>query len=184
MTVPPREAADTLRAIQRAQQHSAAAYHYQKAAPHLLLWGVIWIVGYAATYAGPRGSLAWPPLIVLGVIGDLWISRRSAAQSGKSNFTWRYAATMVAVFLFFGSWTAIVPPANGLQLSALFPILIGFCYVILGVWTHAARIALLGLALGALTLAGFFWLPGVFLLWMAGVGGGALILGGLWLRRA
>ena len=35
-----------------------------------------------------------------------------------------------------------------------------------------------------LTVGGYFWLAPYFMLWMAGVGGGALILGGLWLRTA
>jgi hypothetical protein len=35
-----------------------------------------------------------------------------------------------------------------------------------------------------LTIVGFFVLPAIFMLWMAVVGGGALVLGGLWLRRA
>ncbi|HVB86508.1 MAG TPA: hypothetical protein VNK23_07585 [Candidatus Dormibacteraeota bacterium] len=45
------------------------------------------------------------------------------------------------------------------------------------------RMAILGFAVGALTAGGYFSLPQYFLLWMAGVGGGALILGGLWLRK-
>jgi hypothetical protein len=40
-----------------------------------------------------------------------------------------------------------------------------------------------GIALGALTLIGWFWLPHYFLPWMAAVGGGALILTGFWLRK-
>ena len=39
-------------------------------------------------------------------------------------------------------------------------------------------------AIAVLTLVGFFWLPQLFLLWMAVVGGGALIFAGLWLRTA
>jgi hypothetical protein len=41
---------------------------------------------------------------------------------------------------------------------------------------------LAGVVVAALTLIGFFGLPQYFLLWMAVVGGGALILGGFWLR--
>ena len=40
----------------------------------------------------------------------------------------------------------------------------------------------LGVALTALTVLGFFWVPQYFALWMAVVGGVGLILGGVWLR--
>lgn len=36
--------------------------------------------------------------------------------------------------------------------------------------------------LGLLTVGGYICLQPYFLLWLAGVGGGALILGGIWLR--
>jgi hypothetical protein len=39
-----------------------------------------------------------------------------------------------------------------------------------------------GIVLAVLTVIGYFWLPGLFLLWMAALGGGALILGGIWFR--
>ena len=54
----------------------------------------------------------------------------------------------------------------------------------IGLWTRGWRMLPLGLALIALTTLGYFMLPNHFLYWMAGVGGGGLILGGLWLRSA
>jgi hypothetical protein len=41
-----------------------------------------------------------------------------------------------------------------------------------------------GVLVAALTLAGFFLLKDNFFLWMAGVGGGSLILAGYWFRQA
>jgi hypothetical protein len=42
----------------------------------------------------------------------------------------------------------------------------------------------MGLAIIVLTLIGYFFVEGVaFLLWMAAVNGGGLILSGLWMRR-
>jgi hypothetical protein len=78
---------------------------------------------------------------------------------------------------------AILPPHSTAQGAALFPLVVALLYVVAGVSTRAARITWLGFALGALTVGGFFWLPQYFLLWMAGVGGGTLILAGAWLRR-
>ena len=182
MPIPTQEARDALHHIETAEQQSSAAYHYQKASPHLFLWGVIWMAGYALTYARPQWPLIWPALLVLGIAGSWWIQWRAGAAHSRA-LGWRYAATLLAVFLFISALVAVLPPKSSAQFGALFPILIAFLYAILGIWTHTTRIALLGLALGALTVGAYFWLPEYFLLWMAGAGGGALILGALWLRR-
>lgn len=177
------EAANALQEIAHAEQHSGQAYHYQKASPHLFLWGVIWVIGYALTFARPRWYLVWIVLTVIGAFASFWIGRASRTRSSQASFGWRYGATFIAVFLFIEALFAILPPQSGRQIDAIFPLLIAIWYVLLGVWTRGTRIALLGLALGALTVGGYFWLHHSFLLWMAGVGGGALILGGFWLRK-
>lgn len=179
----PQEAADALRHIELAERHSASAFRYQKASPHLFLWGVIWAIGYAFTYFRPNIWLIWLPLLAIGMVGSFWIQRGLSPERSQASAGWRYVATLVALFLFTAALFAIFPPQSSAQAASLIPLLIALCYVLLGLWTRATRIALLGFALGVLTVGGFFWLPQYFPLWMAGVGGGALILGGFWLRR-
>jgi hypothetical protein len=41
-----------------------------------------------------------------------------------------------------------------------------------------------GIGMAALTLVGYYLFPAYFFFWMAVVGGGALMLAGLWLRTA
>lgn len=183
MYIPPREAGDALHNIARAEQQSADAYRYQKSSPHLFLWGVIWIIGYIVAYARPRDWPVWAALVVVGTIGSLWINWRAEAKRERASSGWRYATTLLALYLFTGAFFAILPPRSSAQIDAFFPLLIALWYVILGIWSHGLRIALLGMVLGTLTVGGYFWLPQYFLLWMAGVGGGALILGGFWLTR-
>ena len=187
MAIPTHEAAEALRDIERAQRHSALAYSYARFSPHLFLWGVIWIVGYATTYFRPGASLIWAALVPIGLIGSGWLGVRGGSKSAGSRAGaapgWRYAGTAIAIFLFIAALFAILPPKSGDQLGAVIPILVALFYALIGLWTDGTRIAVLGFSLDALTVAGFFWLPQYFLLWMAAVGGGALILGGFWLRR-
>lgn len=183
MSIPPQEAADALRNVEHTQHHSAAAYGYQKSSPHLLLWGVIWIIGYAVSYARPTWHLFWPVLAAIGILGSFFIVWRTSRAGYQASLGWRYGATFIAVFLFIAALFAILPPRSSLQIDAFFPLLLAICYVLMGIWTRGARMALLGLALGLLTIGGYFWLQHYFLLWMAAFGGGALILGGFWLRR-
>lgn len=187
MAIPTHEAADALRDIERAQRDSAVAYSYARFSPHLFLWGAIWIVGYAATYFRPGASLIWVTLVPIGLIGSIWLGARCVGSDARTRSDtapgWRYAGTAIAIFLFIAALFAILPPKSGEQLGAVIPILVALFYALIGTWIHGTRIVVLGFALGALTVAGFFWLPQYFLLWMAAVGGGALILGGFWLRR-
>jgi hypothetical protein len=88
------------------------------------------------------------------------------------------------VILFISAIFAIMPPRTSAQIAAFFPILVALFYLLIGIWTRGARMIVLGLAVGALTLFGYFYLPVYFLLWMAVVGGGGMILGGIWLRSA
>jgi len=52
----------------------------------------------------------------------------------------------------------------------------------MGLW-FGFRYIVAGLLVATLTLTGFFVLRSHFSLWMASVGGSALILTGLWLRK-
>lgn len=177
------EAQHALQEISATRIASARVYGYHATAPHLLLWGAIWALGYGASYFFPQQALVWPVLIVLGIAGSAWFGW----QSGRANTGvggWRYAATVAAVFLFITAVFAILPPHTNEQASAFFPILVAFCYALLGIWGSAPRLIVAGALVAALALGGFFWLPKIFMLWMAVVGGGALILGGFWLRSA
>lgn len=183
MSIPPREAADALHSVEQTQCHSATAYGYQRSSGHLFLWGIIWIIGYAVTYVRPHWYFLWIVLMVIGILGSFWVGHLGQARAPQRAFGWRYAATFIAIFLFIVALFAILPPQSSLQIDAFFPLLIAIWYVLMGIWMRANRMALLGLVLGLLTVGGYFWLQHYFPLWMAGVGGGALILGGFWLRR-
>jgi hypothetical protein len=169
--------------ISTTRRASARVYGYHTAAPHLLVWGAIWAVGYGASYFIPQEAFVWPLLVALGIGGSTWFGW----QSGRANAGvggWRYAATVATVFLFIAAVFAILPPRTPEQASAFFPILVAFAYAVLGIWASGPRLIVAGAVIAALTLGGFFWLPKIFLLWMAVVGGGALIAGGLWFRNA
>jgi len=177
------KAADALHEIEHTQQRSAVTYGYRRSSPYLILWGVIWIVGYTGDYLRPNWWALWPALIVLGIVAGFFFGGHTAAKGSRAE-GWRYGATAVMLFLFFWATFAVLPPKSGAEVGAFLPIFVGLCYSIYGIWARAARILVLGLAVGVLTVGGYFYQPQYFLLWMAAVGGGALILGGLWLRGA
>jgi hypothetical protein len=184
MTLSRDEAASTLSEISKTERRSSTLFGYRHGgAPHLFLWGAIWMVAYGAGYFRPQWTLVWPVLAVAGTIGSFWLGWRVKGGSADT-FSWRYGGTIFSVALFISAMFAIVPPRSDAQVAAFFPILVALFYLLIGVWTNGPRMIVLGLAMGALTLFGFFDLAPYFSLWMAVVGGGGLILGGFWLRSA
>lgn len=183
MNVTRDEAQTTLRDIASAERRSATAYGYKAGAPHLILWGAVWLLGYGGTYFAPRqANLIWIALALVGSVSSTVIGMRSRPAQ-KQKFSWRVFFTWLAALGALSSIVAIFAPVNGMQIGSLFPLAIGWAYVILGVWL-GGRYAATGLAIVALTLFGFFYLaPQPFLLWMAVLGGATLIGTGLWLRR-
>lgn len=181
MPLSPDEAAKTLKDITQTERRSAKAYGYHVSAPHFFLWGAIWMAQYGGYYFNPRLGLLFPILSVVGLIGSFVIGWRMKAAR-RTNYGWRYGATALAGVLFVSSLFAIFRPTNSAQVGAFFPLLVALVYMLSGIWTSALRMSVLGIAVGALTLVGYFYFPATFMLWMAIVGGGALILGGLWMR--
>jgi hypothetical protein len=76
----------------------------------------------------------------------------------------------------------VLRPTGAKQIAALIPLMVAIAYVIPGIW-RGPRYVVTGLAVAALTLFGFFLVREHFFLWMAIIGGAALILAGLWLKR-
>jgi hypothetical protein len=178
MAVTPQDAAAALREIEETQARSTTLRGYQHAAPHFLIWGVVWIVGYGLSdvFRGHANAI-WGVLVPIGLVAGLFV-KRDASRA----VSWRYAATAVATLLFFAATFFVMWPVSGRQISAFIPLVVALLYVLGGIW-GGRRYVVAGIAVAALTLVGFVWLSTHFLLWMAIVGGGALILAGLWLRR-
>lgn len=174
------EAQDALRDISRTGRASALTYGYRQASPHLIVWGVVWALGYGICWFRPQYGMVWPPLVLIGIAASTYIGWRSKPSGAQ--YDWRYATTSIAVFAFIFALFAVMPPRTNAQVSAFFPLLVALFYAIVGIWTRGTRMLVAGIVVAALTLAGYFLLPQYFTLWMAVVGGGALILGGIWLR--
>lgn len=185
MSVSHQEAASALQDIAKTERRSFSAYGYKSAAPHLIVWGVLWVVGYGGTYLAPLqwGGWVWPVDALIGAVASTVIGMRSK-PAGQIKFSWRIFFTWLAALGAIASVLSIFSPFNGMQIGSLFPLMIGWSYAIMGIWM-GWRFIVAGLAIVVLTLFSFFRLPPEqFLLCMAFLGGVILIGTGLWLRRA
>ena len=87
------------------------------------------------------------------------------------------------MFFAFGYFcTEVLGDFTPRQLGTFWPVYFMLFYSIAGLWFGWAFLAI-GLSITALTLIGYFFIGGAtFLLWMALVNGGGLILSGFWMR--
>ena len=182
------QAAEALKEVAVTEKRSAEAYSYSQTAPHCFVWGAVWFLGYGAEALAPVKHPAWMWLgwwwLVLsmsGALASMWIGWRQHAnrRSGKA---WRMGALFGIMWLFTLALFQIMH-ARELQIAAYFPLAFSAVYAAIGLWL-GLRYILVGAFMAVATLGAYYYLRDYFLLWMAFVGGGSLLLTGLWMRKA
>lgn len=156
---------------------------YDLASQMMVMWGGLVFVGYLATWLAPRyATVGWIAVYAAGIAGWAWLSVAIRRRSGVRTFDLKILLAF-AMFLAFGVFCCWLGHFGPRQIGTFWPIYFMTMYAIAGFWLGYAFIAI-GIAVIALTLAGFLWLGDAFDLWMAFVNGGGLVLGGLWMRRS
>lgn len=180
MAISPDQAAAALKDIETAAARSHDLKSYAIGAPILIMWGVICMLGYGAGAVSPAYGVIWVPLSVLGAIATFIMARR-AKRGSDARIGGRIGWTWAALAVFYIAAFAVLRPREPNQFAAFPALLVGLSYALMGIWT-ARRYVVLGVAVAALTLLGYFALAPFFSLWMAIVMGGGLVLGGFWLK--
>jgi hypothetical protein len=186
MPISTQEAAETLQDIARTQHRASVLRGYQHGAPHFILWGIIWAIGYGSCDLAPAlANPVWLVLDVAGITGSFLLGRAAiASRTGvTTGYGARFAALGIAALGFVAATYYIMQPHDSAQFGAFPALFVALVYSVIGIW-RGSRWAIAGLLLGACTVAGYAFFKEHFMLWMAVVGGSTLILTGLWLRRA
>lgn len=177
-----REATDALQEAAVTERRSAQAYGYGRSAPFLILWGLIWMARYGGTSVlpGQDSNWLWLTLAIAGTAISIWLG--SNRTDGRSNTGWRVGAMIAIVWAFTIALSLVMRPTSAMQIGAYWPLLLSAIYASVGLW-RGIRFILLGAFLAAATLGAFFYLKDFFFVWMAVMGGGSLLLTGLWMRH-
>ena len=178
------EAASALTDIESTAGRSRLLKGYHVAGPILMVWGVIWALGYSGMGLLPpaQWGLVWLPLDVIGVVASILLGRRGkgGAKAGQAWKMWAGALTIVA---FMTATYAVFQPTST-DTFIVFPGMIaGLIYTGFGI-VSAPRYLWIGAAIFIASLVGFFLFQPWLAFWMAAAGGGGLFVSGLWLRRA
>jgi hypothetical protein len=165
--------------IQRVRQSSI----YDLASQFMVVAGLYVTAGNLANFFAPGYSLViWPAVNVLTVVTSAVVSLFDFRRTGVRSFDARVLIVFV-LFYAFGILCSLVLGHYGpRELGTFWPIYFMLFYCIGGLWFGRAFLAI-GLTITALTLIGYFFITSAaFLLWMAVVNGGGLIVSGLWMR--
>ena len=162
-------------------------FRYGLASPFLLLWGVLWIVAGAVCALSPDSAgIGWLAVDIVGlaVTGVLIAvqSRRNGEGAGR-NQLFRCIATGAVLVAFATLTLSVFAPVSNVEVLTLITLLVAVAYVIAGCWT-GGRYAVVGAVLAAAATGLFHIAPDLVPVIVPFVGGGTLILGGLWMRRA
>jgi hypothetical protein len=158
----------------------------------LIMWGMIWVVGFLSTQFLPKYSgWIWLVLDLGGVGGSILAGYMSSYRNppvkhsdGKRLF-WQIFFFWFILFGYIDIWIVILWPVKPEQMIAFGCTVIMLAYVIVGLFFERFMLWL-GLAVTALILLGYFlFLFGIFhwfWVWMAFAGGGTLAGTGLYIR--
>ncbi len=185
--ITPEEAREALQLVEETTRHMRRTLAYGGAPYFMLVWGVVWLLGFGASYfLGPQSSAVkwvWAILDVLGFLATLVIGatmgRKVRSPMGRrlglAWLTWIVYGYLIVYF---------AHPQSGDQLSLLISLLVMMGYLTTALFYASRFLAGVALSITALILLGYLVFPAIFNLWMAVWGGGSLIAAGIYILRA
>lgn len=187
MNIHPTEAEEALSAIESMVRKTRRAISDSGAYKYLIVWGFVWLFGFVASHFADSETAGyiWLGLDVLGgvlsaVIGiqmNLDIRSPSGVATGK-----RIAWFWLILFAYCIAAVGVAWPIDGMKLAMFIILFVMIGWMAMGLLLSFASIWW-GLAITALALIGYFFLPDIFYLWMAILGGGGMIALGFYIRN-
>ena len=186
MNISPNEAEEALAAIERTMQKSRHSFASSGAYIFLILTGTIWLVGFLSTQflTGEIVGYIWIGISLLGcvlsVLFGTQMGRRVRGPSADASV--KRASIFWVLLVFYGIATiAIARPTDGKQVTMFVILFIMIGQLAMGLLLPFSSVWW-ALPITALSLIGYFLLPGIFYLWMGVLGGGGMIALALYIR--
>jgi len=186
MNISPTEAEKALAAIQTMAQKTRKSIASSGATITLIVTGVVWLVGFLCTQflSGAIVGYIWGGLSLLGTIAGIILGSR-AGERVRSPATVpmvrRVGLFWLLLVCFALAVIAVARPTDGKQATLLVILLLMLGQMAMGLLFSFSNVWW-SLLVAALALVGYFFLPGIFYLWMAILGGGVMIALGLYIR--
>ena len=186
MNISPNEAEEALVAIQQVTQQTRRSIASGGAYISLIITGSVWLIGFVCTQFLPGDILpyVWIGLSVLGsalaALLNMSVSRHVRSPAAAET-TRRIALVWVLLAVYCLAAIAIAWPMDGKQITMFIILFVLIGWLTMGLLLSFASIWP-GLIIIALALVGYFFLPGIFYLWMGLLVGGGMIALGIYIR--
>lgn len=172
-----------LNEIYDVQRRSAALRFYSAAGGDMFVWGLVWLFANSLSHVKPELShWFWMVGIVIGAFASGFASYRSTSWQSKSLTVQQSLATFVVIALALTAIFMLVDLDDRLEVNALISMLVALSYCLAGIW-KGVRMLIVGVAIGATVIIGLTLLRDWFEVWMGIVGGGLLMLSGIWFHK-
>ena len=188
MNVSQEEARESLSKVRDVTVQTQRAITSVYVSPLLILWGVLWIIAYTTaqfhlTYASHIFTIE----SVIGCVGTaviFWLihSKAPIRDTSSPNIIWRITLFWISLYVYAVIWLFLLAPFYGRQCNAFLCTVAMFAYVVMGLWCTCRFMIVLGLAVTAATLVGYYFIETYYCLWMAIIGGVAFLGAGLYIR--
>jgi len=186
MNISPTEAEEALAAIQTMTQKTRHSVASGGTYITLIVTGFVWMIGFMCTQFLPKEitGYIWGALSILGsILGTVLGFRmgRRVHSPSTAMYAKRIGLFWLLLVFYCIATIAVAWPIDGKQATMLIVLFIMVGYLATGlpfffgsVWWP--------LPITALALIGYFLLPDYFYLWMSILGGGGMIVLGLYIR--
>lgn len=183
MKVSPSEARKALEAVRAIQARTRRALSLAGGGQILMIWGLVWLVGFLGgyVYGYPAAGRIWAVVDGLGLLGTVLVVVR-ARHRFDDPLGPRIGALWLCLMAFAGLWIWVAAPSTDAQIGFLAATFAMFGYVVMGLWLDLIFLAV-GIGVTAIATLGFVWFRADFDLWMALLGGGTLFGSGLYILR-
>jgi hypothetical protein len=177
------DAQNALESIQQVTLHTKRAIASGSAPYQMILWGIIWFLGFLSEYfiIGINAGWIWLGLVIVGAILSSIIGFRASSRvrlAGNKRFA--FLPVGIITYAFLVVW--ISQPMSGEQISVTIVLFAMLGYVIMGILIEPVAIWV-GIITTILTLIGFFLFLPYYNIWMAFLSGGTLVAGGCYILR-
>ena len=183
MNLSPHEAASALAHVEDARatmRHVIRAHrgHYQ-----LWIWGFSWVAMPLTAHIWGDHAARFFALICLGcAIPSVWVGLTQARQI-RIPTNLRFVGVVTAVVVFAALFPFVLRATPDVRTVYAYLCLVAMqTYVVAGIWTDS-YLLWVGIIVTLLLLAGIFFFPALFWIWMAVFGGGSLIATGFYVRH-
>jgi hypothetical protein len=155
----------------------------------LVLWGLIWLAGFALVQFHREGAVYILAGLAAGALVTtvLWIwwrdPKRAVVRSDASRKTFRRVFWFwVLLNPYAFAWILLLAPLDALQVFAFMCTLAMFGFSVLGLWFNSPFVVGLGLLVTAAIVLGYLLSPAWLYLLAALAGGGTMLTTGLYMR--